>query len=75
MTRRELTLIAETRVSLADGSAQRARIAAGVRVAEIAAFLDVSPQAVSQWEHGRRVPGTAHALAYGKVLAAVSVTR
>ena len=71
MNRRDLTLIAETRTSLADGSARRDREAAGVRVSEVAAVVGVSPQAVSQWEHGRRVPATAHALAYGKALAAV----
>ncbi len=72
MTRRELALIAETRAALAAGSAREARVAAGVRVAEIAAVLGVTPQAVSQWESGRRVPGTVHALAYARALAAVA---
>ncbi len=71
MTRRDLALIAETRAALADGSARLARIASGVQVREMAVLLEVTPQAVSQWESGRRTPGTAHALAYGKALAAV----
>lgn len=72
MTRRELALIAETRAALASGSARQARLAAGVRVREMAAVLGVTPQAVSQWETGHRVPDAAHALAYGKAAAAVA---
>ncbi len=71
MTRRELALIAQTRAALADGSARRSRAAAAIRVAEIAAAIDVTPQAVSQWESGRRTPDAAHALAYARALAAV----
>lgn len=72
VTRRELALIADTRAALAGGSARQARIAAAVRVGEIAAVLGVTPQAVSQWESGRRTPGALHALAYARALAAVS---
>jgi transcriptional regulator with XRE-family HTH domain len=73
MNRRDLALIAQTRAALADGSARERRITTGLLVSEIAAVIGVSPQAVSQWEHGQRVPSTAHALGYGKALAAVTV--
>jgi transcriptional regulator with XRE-family HTH domain len=73
MTRRDLILIAATRAQLADGTtARQRRLAAGVKVMEVAAVLGVSPQAVSMWESGRRVPGTVHALAYARALAAVA---
>lgn len=71
MNRRELAIIAETRAALADGTARARREAAGIRQAEFAKVLGVAPSAVSQWESGKRTPGTAHALAYGKALAAV----
>ena len=72
LSRRDLALIAATRRRLADGSARAARIAAGVKVIEIAAVLEVEPSAVTQWEHGVRSPTGAHALAYAKALAAAS---
>ena len=72
MTRRDLALIAQTRAQLADGSARLRREAAGIRVGEMAAALDVSPQAVSMWESARRVPTAANALAYARAMAAVA---
>ena len=72
LSRRDLALIADTRRRLADGSARRDRLAAGVKVIEIAAVLDVEPSAVTQWERGKRSPTAAHALAYAKTLAAAS---
>lgn len=48
-----------------------------IRLVEMAAACGASPAAVSQWERrdeaGRplRVPGTVHALAYGRALAEV----
>ena len=72
LSRRDLALIADTRRRLADGSARRARLAAGVKVTEIAAVLEVEPSAVTQWEHAVRTPTAAHALAYAKALAAAS---
>ena len=74
LSRRDLSLIASTRARLADGSARRARIASGVKVTEVASALDVTPQAVSQWESGRRTPNAANALGYAKALAAASGT-
>jgi transcriptional regulator with XRE-family HTH domain len=72
MSRRDLARIAQVRADLAAGRAREARIAAGIKVGEVARELGVTPQAVSQWEFGRRVPGAAHALAYGRLLDAVA---
>lgn len=74
LSRRDLSLIAATRRRLADGSARRDRLAAGVKVIEVAAVLGVEPSAVTQWEHRSRSPTAAHALAYAKALAAASGT-
>ena len=77
MTRRELTLIAETRAALADGSARARREAARISVTEFAAAIGASPAAVSLIERlgpdgiPLRVPGTRLALAYGRALAAL----
>jgi transcriptional regulator with XRE-family HTH domain len=77
VNRRELALIAETRAALADGTARYRRVAARITVSEIAAACGASRAAVSMWERqdpetGKpvRVPGTVHALAYGRALAA-----
>jgi DNA-binding transcriptional regulator YiaG len=70
LSRRDLTVIMEARASLADGTARLARLAAGVKVTEIASVLDVTSQAVSNWESGRRVPDASHALAYVRAMAA-----
>jgi transcriptional regulator with XRE-family HTH domain len=74
MNRRDLILIAATRAQLADGSAKRSRLAAGIRTGEMAGVLGVTSQAVSQWESNRRTPDAAHALAYARVLAAVTAS-
>lgn len=71
MTRRELTLIAETRAALADGSARARREAAMVSLTEFAAALGMSPAMVSLCERNKRTPGTKLALAYGRELAAL----
>lgn len=73
LSRRDLAVVLDTRKHLADGSARLARTAAGIRVGEMASVLGVTPQAVSQWEHGHRTPDAAHALAYARALAAVAV--
>lgn len=39
--------------------------------ADIARVLDVTPQAVSYWETGQKVPSVKHALAYGRALEAL----
>jgi transcriptional regulator with XRE-family HTH domain len=71
VNRRELAIIAATRAALADGTARARREAAGIRQREIAAVIGVGAPAVSQWESGKRTPGAANALAYGKALTAV----
>jgi DNA-binding transcriptional regulator YdaS (Cro superfamily) len=75
MTRADLVLIATTRAHLADGSARRQRLAAGIRTGEMAEHLGVTPQAVSQWESGRRTPAAVHAIAYAKATAAAGHAR
>ena len=62
------------RAELASGKARRERIGAGVSGAEVARAMrpPVSPQAVFTWEVGQKVPTVEHALAYGRVLAAVT---
>jgi DNA-binding transcriptional regulator YiaG len=72
VSRRDLARIAQVRADLASGRAREARIATGLKVGEVAAELGVTPQAVSQWESGRRVPGTVHALAYGRLMDAIA---
>jgi len=71
VTKRELTLIQETRAALADGSAKRRREEAGIRQVEMAAAIGKGQPTVSQWENGLRVPAADDALAYGKALAAL----
>ena len=64
------------RADLASGKARQARIDAGVSGAEVARELQrrghgVTPQAVFYWETGKNTPTIEHALAYGRVLAAL----
>lgn len=72
MNRADLTLISATRSALRDGSARITREHAGITQKEMADVLGVSRPAVSMWEAGRRQPGTAHALAYGRALAVLA---
>lgn len=72
-----VALIAEIRAALADGSARERRLAARIKVVEMAAASGATPAAISQWERqdpetGRplRVPGAEHALAYWRALTA-----
>ena len=71
MNRADLALISATRTALRDGSARTARERAGITQAEMAAVLGASRPAISMWEAGKRQPGTAYALAYGRALAAL----
>ncbi len=50
---------------------QRIRRTAGVTVREAAAAVGVSPMTLLRWEHGTRCPRRRHALAYGRLLAAL----
>jgi DNA-binding XRE family transcriptional regulator len=65
------------RDELKSGKARQARIDAGVSGAEMARELQrhgysVTPQAVFYWETGQNQPTVEHALAYGRVLAALA---
>ena len=68
MNKRDLALIADIRAELADGRARTARLAANVRLGEMASALGVTSAAVSQWESGTRSPSGVHALEYGRLL-------
>lgn len=59
------------RGELRSGAARSRRIAAGVSGADVARVLGVSAAAVFYWEAGQNVPTVGHALAYGRVLAAL----
>ena len=72
----DLAAAALVRADLKSGAARQARIDAGVSGAEVARELQrrghgVTPQAVFYWETGKNVPTIEHALAYGRVLAAL----
>jgi len=54
---------------LADGTARRLRLAAGLRLADVAEVCGVNASCVSRWESGRRRPRSGHADAYAAVLA------
>ena len=68
----DLAAAARTRAELKSGAARRRREAAGVSMAEVARVIGVSGQAVHYWETNRSIPKAANALAYGRVLAALS---
>jgi hypothetical protein len=72
----DLAAAARIRADLASGKARARRIALKVTVAEVAREMQrrghgVTPQAVFYWEAGRNQPTAGHALAYGRVLAAL----
>lgn len=67
----DLAVVARVRDDLASGRARGVRRAARLSMAEVASACGVSPQAVSYWERGEKVPSVRHALAYGRLLAAV----
>jgi DNA-binding XRE family transcriptional regulator len=70
----DLAAAALVRGDLRSGAARGRRIAAGVSGADVARAMrpPVSPQAVFSWETGRTRPTAEHALAYGRVLAALT---
>jgi len=68
----DLAAAAAVRADLRSGAAREHRLAAGISAADIARVLKVTPQAVSYWETGRNRPSVAHALAYGRALAALA---
>jgi DNA-binding XRE family transcriptional regulator len=68
----DLARAAATRAALAGGSARLARIATGLTQSDVARSLGVSRQAVGGWESGTDRPTAEHALAYGRLLAAIT---
>ena len=68
----DLAAAARFRAELKSGAARHRREAAGVSMRDVARVIGVTGQAVHYWETGRSVPSVAHALAYGRVLAALS---
>jgi len=67
----DLAAAAAVRGQLQSGAARQARKAAGVSAADVARAVKVSRATVSDWETGRKMPTAEHALAYGRVLAAL----
>lgn len=65
-------LITEARQAAANGSARKARQDARLTQREVAGVCGVSPATVSMWETGHRVPRGKAALAYGRLLRALS---
>ena len=72
MRQSELVAAAAIRAELLSGDARRARVASGVSAAEVARIVGVSRATVSDWEAGRKSPTGGHALAYGRLLAALT---
>jgi DNA-binding XRE family transcriptional regulator len=68
----DLTAAARVRADLKSGKAREARIASGVSAADVARVIGVTEQAVFYWETARNMPTTPHALAYGRLLAALA---
>lgn len=73
----DLAAATRIRAALKSGTMRKERIAARISGAEMARELQrrgqgVTPQAVSGWETGRKQPTVEHALAYGRVLAALA---
>jgi DNA-binding XRE family transcriptional regulator len=69
MRHSDLTAAAAIRGQLRSGDARRAREAARVTAAELAAVTGVSRQSVSAWETGAAAASMKHALAYGWIMA------
>lgn len=73
----DLAAATRVRADLKSGKARQARIDAGVSGAEVTRELQrrgchVTAQAVFYWEVGENTPTVEHALAYGRVLAALT---
>lgn len=68
----DLAAAAAIRAELLSGDARRARVAAGVSAAEVARIVRVSRATVCDWEAGRKSPTSEHAVAYGRLLAALA---
>ena len=64
----DLAFAMRTINALKTGQARHLREATGASQANIAKVLEVTRQAVSQWESGIRQPSAKHAIAYGRLL-------
>ena len=67
----DLAAAVQARALLRSGEFARQRAAADITAADLARTLGVTRQAVRAWETGSAVPTLEHALAYGKLLAAL----
>lgn len=65
----DLLFAVQVRADLASGRARKTRLAAGVKLMEMAPLLGVTPQVISLWERGKRKPTLEHAVQYGRLLA------
>jgi DNA-binding transcriptional regulator YiaG len=66
-------LLIESRRALSDGRARALREAAGLSQSEVARTVRVTPQAVTRWETGSRVPRGDAALRYARFLARIGL--
>jgi len=70
----DLNALLTARAAAADGRARALRLTNGMSQAEIAAWCQVSPGAISLWEGGRRVPRGTPAIRYGLLLQRLAQT-
>ncbi len=71
----DLLLVALARRAAKDGTAKEVRIANGLTQADVGSVCGVTPQAVTRWERGVRVPGSEAALRYGRLLRRLGVEK
>lgn len=68
MIKVDVLILSRVREEAASGAARRARLAARLSLAEIAALCGVDPSTVWRWERGKRAPRGEPALLYAQVL-------
>lgn len=66
--RETVAALVRARTYTTDGRASALRERAGLKCADLARILGVSPATVTYWEQGKRRPGGEHGVAYGHLL-------
>lgn len=75
MNTEALAELAETRTLVRSGAARPIRLNAGLSLGEVAKSIGVSPATILRWETGERVPHGEAAVAYGRLLYALTRPR